>query len=142
MEKGLRQGDPLAPFLFLLVAEALNGLIHKAKELNKYKGVEVGEERLEVTHLQFADDSIFFCDALDSNIRAIKGILQTFELVSGLKVKFFKSALYGINVKVEDISEWAESLNCVVGAVPFKYLGISVGANPKKLSTWALLLTA
>ncbi|GKV02024.1 hypothetical protein SLEP1_g14511 [Rubroshorea leprosula] len=85
MEKGLRQGDPLAPFLFLLVVEALNGLIHKAKELNMYKGVEVGEERLEV----------------------------------------------------EDISEWAKSLNYVVGAVPFKYLRIPVEANPKKLSTWA-----
>ncbi|GKV20736.1 hypothetical protein SLEP1_g30818 [Rubroshorea leprosula] len=123
MEKGLRQGDPLALFLFLLVAEALNGLIHKAKELNMYKGVEMGEERLEVTHLQFADDSIFFCDASDSNIKAIKGILRTFELVSGLEVNFFKSALYGINVKAEEISECAESLNCMVGAMPFKYLG-------------------
>ncbi|GKU95921.1 hypothetical protein SLEP1_g9218 [Rubroshorea leprosula] len=137
MEKGLRQGDPLAPFLFLLVAEALNELIYKAKELNLYKGVEMGEERLEVTHLQFADDSIFFCDASDSNIKAIKGILRTFELVSGLKVNFFKSALYGINVKAEDVSKWAESLNCMVGAIPFKYLGVPVGANPRKFSTWA-----
>ncbi|GKV05101.1 hypothetical protein SLEP1_g17145 [Rubroshorea leprosula] len=140
MEKGLRQGDPLAPFLFLLVAEALNELIYKAKELNLYKGVEMGEERLEVTHLQFADDSIFFCDASDLNIKAIKGILRTFELVSGLKVNFFKSALYGINVKAEDISKWAESLNCMVGDIPFKYLGVPVGANPRKFSTWAPII--
>ncbi|GKV30550.1 hypothetical protein SLEP1_g39351 [Rubroshorea leprosula] len=136
MKKGLRQGDPLAPFLFLLVAEALNGLILKAKEKEMYNGVVVGIEGLEVTHLQFADDSIFFCEASDENIKTIKGILRTFELVSGLKVNFFKSALYGINVKSEEISEWAVSLNCVVGSIPFKYLGIPVGANPRNLSTW------
>ncbi|GLT68412.1 hypothetical protein SLA2020_406460, partial [Shorea laevis] len=136
MKKGLRQGDPLAPFLFLLVAEALNGLILKAKEKDMYTGTVVGTEGLEVTHLQFADDSIFFCEASDLNIKVIKGILRSFELVSGLKVNFFKSALYGINVKMEDISEWAETLNCVVGCIPFKYLGIPVGANPRNLSTW------
>ncbi|GKU86149.1 hypothetical protein SLEP1_g712 [Rubroshorea leprosula] len=53
-----------------------------------------------------------------------------------LKVNFFKSALYGINVKSEEISEWAESLNCVEGSIPFKYLGIPVGANLRNLSTW------
>ncbi|GKV28721.1 hypothetical protein SLEP1_g37737 [Rubroshorea leprosula] len=136
MKKGLRQGDPLAPFLFLLVAEALNGLILKAKEQNLYKGSKVGIEGLEITHLQFADDSIFFCEASAQNIKAIKGVLRTFELVSGLKVNFFKSALYGINVNPVDLCDWAETLNCVVGTIPFKYLGIPIGANPRKLSTW------
>ncbi|GKU89286.1 hypothetical protein SLEP1_g3443 [Rubroshorea leprosula] len=136
IKKGLRQGDPLALFLFLLVAEALNGLILKAKEEEMYNGVTVGTEGMEVTHLQFANDSIFFCEASDENIKTIKGILRTFELVSRLKVNFFKSALYGINVKSEEISEWAESLNCVEGSIPFKYLGIPVGANPRNLSAW------
>ncbi|GKV22123.1 hypothetical protein SLEP1_g32015 [Rubroshorea leprosula] len=136
MKKGLRQGDPLAPFLFLLVVEALNGLILKAKEEDMYSGVAVGTEGMEVTHLQFADDSIFFCEASDENIKTIKGILHTFELVSRLKVNFFKSALYGINVKSEEINEWAESLNCVEGTIPFKYLGIPVGANSRNLSAW------
>ncbi|GKV51184.1 hypothetical protein SLEP1_g57855 [Rubroshorea leprosula] len=136
MKKGLRQGDPLAPFLFLMVAEALNGLILKAKEKDLYNGATVGTEGLEVTHLQFADDSIFFCEASKENIKTIKGILRIFELASGLKVNFFKSALYRTNVKSEETSERAETLNCLEGSIPFKYLGIPVGANPRNISTW------
>ncbi|GKV01676.1 hypothetical protein SLEP1_g14215 [Rubroshorea leprosula] len=136
MKKGLRQGDPLAPFLFLLVAEALNGLILKAKEENLYKGTVVGAEEMEITHLQFADDSIFFCEASEQNVQTIKCVLRCFELISGLKVNYFKSALYGISVETQKVNEWAEKLNCVRGVMPFKYLGIPVGANSRRISTW------
>ncbi|GLT52165.1 hypothetical protein SLA2020_255190 [Shorea laevis] len=136
ISKGLRQGDPLAPFLFLMVAEALNGLISKATEEGLFKGVTVGELELNITHLQFADDSIFFCEASAKNVWMIKCILRSFELLSGLKVNFHKSALYGFNVDNGELLAFADSLNCLAGMAPFKYLGVLVGANPRKLSTW------
>ncbi|GKV43653.1 hypothetical protein SLEP1_g50917 [Rubroshorea leprosula] len=137
MEKGLRQGDPLASFLFLMIAEALNGLMMKAVEENLFQGVEIGRSGLKLTHLQYADDSIFFCEANEQNVMVLKSILRCFEMIFGLKVNFFKSSLIGLNVEKVNLEAYAEKLNCAIGKVPFKYLGLLIGSNPRRLSTWA-----
>lgn len=62
-QRGLRQGDPLLPFLFNIVAEGLNILLSRAKELGFIKGAEVGRNGAVVSHLQFTDDTILFCEA-------------------------------------------------------------------------------
>lgn len=54
--RGLRQGDPLSPFIFTLVGESLNMLVEKAKELGIVKGFKVEPNGPIITHLQFADD--------------------------------------------------------------------------------------
>lgn len=61
-------------------------------------------------------------------------------MVSGLKVNFHKSCLLGVNVSAEFLDMASTFLNCRVGVVPFMYLGLAVGANPKKMSTWELVL--
>lgn len=76
-QRGLRQGDPLAPFLFNIVAEALNGLVREAIKRN-YRGFSVGANIVEVSILQYADDTIFFGEASQENVRSIKAILRTF----------------------------------------------------------------
>lgn len=63
LAKWLRWGDPLAPFLFLVVAEALKSLITKVVDEGIYKGVSMGHGEVEITHLQFADNKILFCEA-------------------------------------------------------------------------------
>ena len=91
-KRGLRQGDPLALFLFNVVAEGLNGLMRKAKDENMYKAYQVGSNKVEISILQFADDTIFFGKANMENVKTIKAILRSFELVSGLKINFAKSS--------------------------------------------------
>jgi len=81
-KRGLRQGDPLAPFWFIIVAESLSGLVMEAKKASLFSGVEVGRERVQVDLLQFADDTISFCKPSYDNVLAIKAILTIFELVS------------------------------------------------------------
>ncbi|GKU90763.1 hypothetical protein SLEP1_g4714 [Rubroshorea leprosula] len=105
MSKGLRQGDPLSPFLFLLVAEGLNGLIMKAISKGLLEGIKVGKGELSISHLQFADDTLIMGEAKEENIWAVKCIMRSFELVSGLKINYAKSQLMGVNVE----EEWWQS---------------------------------
>lgn len=61
--RGLRHGDPMTPFLFLLVVEGLIGLFRKVIKKNLYCGVRVGEKKTKVGLLQFAYDTTFLSDA-------------------------------------------------------------------------------
>jgi hypothetical protein len=133
--RGLKQGDPLAPFLFLLVAEGLGGLMKAAVASGLFGGVVVENQMQQVSRLQYADDSVFIGEACFENIWTLKAILRHYELISGLKVNFFKSSLLGINVEESFLEGAATFLNCKIGSLPMKYLGIPIGANPRKHDT-------
>ena len=60
IERGLRQRDPLSPFLFNITIEGLNDLFRKAMDSNMVKGASFGKNDVQVSHLQFADDMILF----------------------------------------------------------------------------------
>lgn len=85
IKRGLKQGDPLALFLFLMVAERLLGLMRKAVSIGKYKGLQVGSGGIEVSILQYADDTIFVGEVSWENLWIIKSVLRCFEVASGLK---------------------------------------------------------
>jgi hypothetical protein len=137
--KGLRQGDPLSPFLFLIVAEGLSGLMRKAMDGGLFRGYSVSNNILFHT-LQFADDTIIVGEGIRDNLWTIKTVLRSFELVSGLKVNFFKSKLYGINLDDDFLRAASVFLHCGVDSIPFKFLGIPVGANPRRKATWSTIL--
>ncbi|GLT33516.1 hypothetical protein SLA2020_080980 [Shorea laevis] len=138
--KGLRQGDPLSPFLFLLIGERLCGLVKKAESEGLFRGVDIGTSGMSLSLLQFVDDSVFMGKACAENVRVVKAILHWFELISGLKVNFNKSHLYGFNVSEGWLKRAAAILHCEVGKVPFIYLGLPVGGNPGRKQFWNLLL--
>ncbi|GKV40367.1 hypothetical protein SLEP1_g48022 [Rubroshorea leprosula] len=75
VEKGLRQGDPLSPFLFLMIGEGLNGLVQKAVLEGMFRGIEIGRKGLAVSLLQFADDTVIIGKADIENIIMVKTIL-------------------------------------------------------------------
>jgi len=66
----------------------------------------------------------------------MRATLIIFEAMSGLKVNFHKSLLVGVNIIPSWLSEVASVLNCKVGQVPFLYLGMPIGGNPRRLSFW------
>jgi hypothetical protein len=140
IQRGLKQGDPLAPFLFLLVAEGFGGVMKKAVEDNLFKGFQIGGGGLSISHLQYADDTLCIGEASIQNLWTIKSILRGFHMASGLKVNFGKSCLMGVNVRNDFVELACTFLNCRHGEVPFKYLGLPVGANPRRLATWEPLL--
>ena len=90
--RGLRQGDPLSPFLFLLAAEGFNVLMNSLSDNNLFTGYTVGSSvSVTVSHLQFADDTLILGSKSWANIRAMRAVLVLFENLSGLKVNFSKS---------------------------------------------------
>ncbi|GKV45602.1 hypothetical protein SLEP1_g52666 [Rubroshorea leprosula] len=106
ISRGLQQGDPLSPLLFLIIAEGINGLVLNVVDKGLLEGVEVGDKGFKVTHLQYADDTLLFGTVTDENVWAMKSILRTFELVSGLKINFNKSQLIGIEGVTKKLSTW------------------------------------
>ena len=134
--RGLRQGDPLAPFLFLVAAEGLAGIVRQALKVNMLSGLKIGSKELEICILQFADDTLFLCEDSYSNVLTLKAILRGFELASGLKINFHKSRLAGINVQSSAVSCYTKTLNCSQMGIPFKYLGLEVGGNPRTKQFW------
>ncbi|GKU86994.1 hypothetical protein SLEP1_g1457 [Rubroshorea leprosula] len=140
ISRGLRQGDPLSPYLFLLVAEGFNGIISSTINHGLFEGIDIGNGGMKVSHLQFADDSILFGKAVERNIWAAKSIMRIFELVSGLKINFVKSQLFGLNVSDEWKSKMAHILHCKQGAFPYRYLGVPIGSNIKSIALWKPLI--
>jgi hypothetical protein len=61
--RGIRQGDPLSPYLFILCAEGLSTLLHKAEREGKITGLPIAKGGTKINHLFFADDSLLFCRA-------------------------------------------------------------------------------
>lgn len=125
--RGLRQGDLLSPFLFLIVAEGLNILFKEAVSVGLFEGFKVW--KLSLSHLQFADDTLIIGRKCSQNVFAIKAVLQLFEVLSGLKVNFHKSQLYGLNIEEGWLVQAAGFVNCKVGSLPFIYLGLPIGAD-------------
>ncbi|RVW34362.1 Transposon TX1 uncharacterized 149 kDa protein [Vitis vinifera] len=136
--KGLRQGDPLSPYLFVLGMEVLSTMISRAGEGGFISGCRMrgrGGDELTVSHLLFADDTLIFCKARREQLTNLSWILAWFEAASGLRINLAKSVLIPVG-EVDGMEELAAELGCKLGALPAVYLGLPLGANHKNASSW------
>jgi len=136
--RGIRQGDPLSPLLFVVVMEALSRILNASMLQGLLSGFSVGfmgNETLVVNHLLFADDALIFCGAQAEHIRNLRCTFLCFEAVSGLRINLSKSELVPIG-EVEDVESLAHILGCRIGSLPMTYLGMPLGAPFKSVSIW------
>jgi hypothetical protein len=91
--RGIRQGDPLSPYLFILCADVLSSLISKLQTDNKIKGIAIATNAPHITHLFFADDSILFCRAKAAEANYIMGALNEYQRISGQQINLDKSEM-------------------------------------------------
>ncbi|KAL5789913.1 hypothetical protein ACOSQ2_004801 [Xanthoceras sorbifolium] len=134
-QRGLRQGCPLSPYLFLLCAEALSTLIKGNESNGQSLGMRCCHGSPLMSHLFFADDSIVFCRASVQNCEKLKQILNVYEKASGQRINLQKSNIT-FSPNVED-DRSASILNCLGLAnaqAHDKYLGLPtmVGKNKRK----------
>ncbi|XP_037492746.1 uncharacterized protein LOC105643399 [Jatropha curcas] len=94
LERGLRQGCPLSPYLFILCAEGLSKLFYQSEREGRLKGCRVSRAAPRLSHLLFADDSLFFFEASRTQALEIKTILVTYEAASGQAVNWQKSGIF------------------------------------------------
>ena len=136
--RGLCQGDPLSPLLFILVMETLSRLVNKAIDAGFLEGFQISNARSEsllISHLLFADDTLFFCKPHESNLGYLRCILLLFEAMSGLKINLAKSALIPIG-EVPDLPQLAHFFGCRIDSLPSTYLGIPLGDSYKSKVVW------
>jgi hypothetical protein len=81
--RGIRQGDPMSPYLFLACAEGLTALIHHYNSGFIDRGVRVCKRSPWISHLLFADDSLIFINAYGASAARLNEILDIYHLASG-----------------------------------------------------------
>ena len=95
--RGLRQGDPLSPYLFLFCAEGLTMLLRKAKTEGIIRGLVASRDGPCILHLLFANDSLLFCHASVEECQQVNSLLNLYEAASGQKVDTDKTSLFFSN---------------------------------------------
>ncbi|XP_028102776.1 uncharacterized protein LOC114302016 [Camellia sinensis] len=121
---------------FLLSMLGSFGFEARAIEKDLFKGASVGSDQLGISHLQFADDTIIFCEGGTEEVFNIKRVLRCFEVISGLRINFHKSVVCGVGFNEDQTKEFAKVLNCLPSKLPINFLGLPLGENPRMKSTW------
>ena len=133
--RGLRQGDPLSPYLFLLCAEGLSALINDVARNNQLNGISIYRGAPKVSHLFFADDSLLFCKANSNERNKLKEILGLYESASGQKINTDKSSIFFSPNTSQDLkNEILSILGPMQDSSHTKYLGLpSIIGRSKKV---------
>jgi len=123
--RGIRQGDPISPYLFLLCVEGLSSLLKYSGPQYLAKGIRVGIHTPWISHLLFADDCLIFTQASGRGAERLNAILEAYNKGSGQMVNRDKSAIFfSSNCKEEDKKEVFEYLKIGKEALEEKCLGL------------------
>ncbi|GJY23868.1 RNA-directed DNA polymerase, eukaryota, reverse transcriptase zinc-binding domain protein [Tanacetum coccineum] len=122
--RGLRQGDPMSPYLFTMVMEFFTLIMERNVETTPEFNYHFGCRRLEVTHICFVDDLLVFCHDDPSSVRLIKSSLEEFGSHSGLVPNFSKSTVFFGSINNEDQQCLLDILPFQKGSLPMRYLGV------------------
>ena len=140
--QGLRQGDPLSPYLFLTCANILSISLTQAEDLKKIIGIKVGRNGLSFSHLLFADDSLLFFRKDKNSVQNLQLILEWYCSISGQSINLAKSDLfYSPNMPMKEQVGVANTLKVNLVQQPSKYLGVQFKLRGSRVADFQFLIT-
>ncbi|KAJ9536699.1 hypothetical protein OSB04_un000084 [Centaurea solstitialis] len=139
-ERGIRQGDPLSPYLFTVVMEGFTMIFKECIREATAFGYHPGCADLEITHLCFADDLFVFTSGDVGSVDILKQALHLFSAKSGLSPSLEKSEVFFGNVSPEVQSAIIESLEFKPGTFPIRYLGVPLSPISLKVAEFGGLI--
>ncbi|KAH9769616.1 reverse transcriptase domain-containing protein [Citrus sinensis] len=131
-QRGLRQGCPLSPYLFIICAEVFSNLLMQAEKQKLIQGLKFSRN-LSISHLLFADDSLVFSRASSVDCRHLKKIFEVYAAASGQIFNFEKSSIFfSTNTKQSQMDEIGSIFNLNVVSRHERYLGLPSMVGRKK----------
>lgn len=126
-KRGVRQGDPLSPYLFILVADVLQQMIKNAfRDEQLLHPIDI---QAPPPILQYVDDTLILIKGSLQQGQILKGILDTFAYFSGLQINYHKSTLVPIHMEQAEITAVSNLLLCPTSALPCNYLGLPLSTS-------------
>jgi hypothetical protein len=127
-KRGVHQGDPLSSILFVSVAKLLQCMVNKLFQQGIFQApLPIPDTDFPI--IQYADDTLVIMQACPDQLEALKELLESFALATGLRVNYAKSAMMPINISETKLQDLASILGCSVGVLPFTYLGLPLGTT-------------
>ena len=137
--RGLRQGDPLSPYLFVIAMNFLSLMLNRAAQEMKFK-YHLNCQSSKLTHLCFADDLLIFIDGSLSSVQAVLQVLREFEMRSGLAVILQKSSFFASGMSASETDQIQVSTGMPMGSLPVRYLGVPLCTKKISLLNCEVLL--
>lgn len=132
-QRGIRQGDPLSPYLFLLCSEGFSNLLKRAVAKKELRGLKISKQGPVISHLFFADDTLVFCKADPGNAVKLMEILKLYEESSGQMINLEKSSLFfSKNLEDAEKKEICSIMQGIQVATQGKYLGLPMVVTRSK----------
>jgi hypothetical protein len=123
--RGIRQGDPISPYLFLICAEVLSAMLSRADRMGVLEGVPTSRRGPRINHLFFADDSLLFCRADASHWNNLSNILHMYERASGKRLNSTKTAIYFSRNTAAEVKQQILDMSGIPSSQQYdKYLGL------------------
>lgn len=139
-QRGVRQGDPISPYVYIICAEGLSGLIRHYEDAGLLYGCKIARGAPRISHLLFADDCYFFFQASIREANLMKTILQKYENVSGQVVNYNKSdVVFSPNTRQEERVAVCDILGVRQVDQPGKYLGMPMCVGKSKVEVFGFL---
>jgi hypothetical protein len=135
--RGIRQGDPLSPYLFLLCAEGLSALLSHVDHHSQISGVPISPRGYKLSHLFFANDILLFCRATFLEWCQIFKLLQVYEKASSQKLNGAKIAIFFSKNVGSAFKSHIQSLTGVTATKGYeKYLGLPALVGRSKMKAF------